>query len=109
MTNKEALNYTEVVKAALEKQIAKIVENIRYMAVSGNISYLLYGYCPICGNHVESDQKYCPECGQKLNWNIHVAATTAHFKDFDELTDVVSISTSDYATKGVTYANAGSN
>lgn len=106
MTNKEALNYTEVVKAALEKQIAKIVENIRCM---GNIYCLWYGDCPTCGNRVEGGHKHCPECGQKLNWNIHLAATTAHFKDFDELTDLVSISTSDYATKGVTYANAGSN
>lgn len=61
-----ALN--EAIKS-LEKQIAKKVENKKYLFHKN--STLLkhkYGECPICKS-MQEDDEYCANCGQKLDWS----------------------------------------
>lgn len=54
---------------ALEKQIAKKVENKKYIFHKN--STLLkhkYGECPVCKT-MQEDDEYCANCGQKLDWS----------------------------------------
>lgn len=59
------VNYLEVAKQALEKQIPKKVNNF-FKAPDG---YLSNGDCPSCKERVDEGTMYCEACGQAIDWS----------------------------------------
>ena len=54
--------------SALEKQIAKKPEDIRYFRTFNQYA----GLCPVCRGGANSEFQYCGDCGQKLDWESKV-------------------------------------
>ena len=58
----------DVAITALEKQIPKKPEDIRYFRTFNSYA----GLCPVCGCGANSEFQYCGDCGQKLDWESKV-------------------------------------
>ena len=63
----EAVNEASIVACeALEKQIPKKPEEIRYFKICNYYA----GLCPVCSGGTNSEFQYCGDCGQKLDWSV---------------------------------------
>lgn len=72
---RQAVAHSRNCMTALEKQIAKVPQNIKNIKFTGCIrEQFKKGDCPRCNSYVDTDDdfKFCSECGQKLNWKIKI-------------------------------------
>lgn len=105
MTTEEVLNYTKILIAAIDKQIAKMVLNQNVLTTSRNFVYNWIGTCPTCKRAICGKQNYCSECGQKLLWSNLSDAEAANLCDVVSKTENSTISTLDYSKEGDTYVS----
>lgn len=64
----EETDYTEVAIEALEKQIPKKPNNIKFLFDFSGDYYTNRGDCPNCGEELFRSSRYCNKCGQALDW-----------------------------------------
>lgn len=70
VTHGKIENAFDIAFKALEKQIAKKVNNRKLLRYFNGRPYSIRGDCPICGSKdlLSSNTDYCNVCGQKLDW-----------------------------------------